>query len=140
MELIKPMKGQFALIEILLIGLLLSSLIYLSYNSHREELQSYNYLVDSSIDAIYYSENFRDLIVSENLSVGILTQDWTEMQNILDYKFNNYELVIFNNTYEKVIFNGCDYDYKNKIIKERIVVLKNASSYDFRIIRLGVCS
>ncbi|MFW6009301.1 MAG: hypothetical protein ACOCP8_08575 [archaeon] len=140
MELIKFRRGQFVLVEILLIGLLFSSLLYLTYNSNRDDVQSYYYTVDSSIDAIYYSESFRNIILNEDLSVIDLTQNWTELESILNNKFKSYEFVISNITDKKTIFDGCAGDYHNKIIKERIIALKNISNYEFRIIKLGVCS
>lgn len=123
---------EFVLI-FLLFGFLFTSSIYDSKTIDKDHKIG----VDSFLDSIYYSEDFRNLTFDENLSASALSEDWTQVQLLLDNSFNNYELILSNSSDSKHIFS-CDAKY-NKYYSERIISIKNNTRFEFRQLRLGVC-
>lgn len=134
----KSIKSQISIIELpfvflffsVFIGYIYFNPVDISYNSQES--------LDSFIDSIYYSENFRDLIFSEDLSNSAVTEDWSNLQIDLDSAFSNYELLIANKTVSKTIFS-CNSSYE-EVFTQRILSIQNSSVFEFRKITLGVCS
>ena len=135
-------KAQITVVEIPLLFLLLSgALIYFNYNNNNDNsfnhVEDYSLTINSFLNSIYYSNNFRKTIMLEDLSNNALTQNWTNISFYLNKSFLNYELVISNKTVTKNIFS-CNATYNN-YYSENIITIYNNSKYEFRKIKLGVC-
>lgn len=133
------LKSQISIVEIAFVLLLLSfTAVYFSFNFDLSEPKNYQVNLDSSINSIYYSENFRNKIMSEDLSVEAYTNDYSDLQLILDEMYLNYEFIISDNINSKKIF-ACS-DNSMKYYSEKIIAVpNNGNSFSFRKITLGVC-
>lgn len=108
------------------------------YNSTKNiNDKQYKYNIDSMLNSIYYSENFRSQILNENISEEALSQDWSLLNNTLKKAYSSYEFVIKNSTVSKKIFE-CDPTY-SKIYSSKIIAIENNDNFKFREIILGVC-
>ena len=133
-------KSQITVAEIpLLILLISSSIIYFTYEPNINLIQNkdYSVTINSFLNAIYSSDEFRNIIMKENLSSVTITENWTNMSKLLNETFGKYELIISNNTVSKKIFS-CNTTY-NKFFSEKIISIQNNSDFEFRKIKLGVC-
>ena len=92
--------------------------------------------LDSLLDSIYYSENYRDIIMNEDLSSEELSQDWSEIESVLNNSVGSYELILLNKTTNKKI-TECQASY-GKNFEERIFG-SSQDEYEFRKLRIGVC-
>lgn len=130
-------QSQISFVEFVLVFLLFGFLFTtLHYDTNLSE-KDYKLTIDSFLDSIYYSENYRSLIIDEDLSKSTLTGNWTNFQAQLNKSFTNYEFIISNSSYSKKIYS-CSAIY-NKYYVERFISIKNNTKYDFRKIKLGVC-
>ncbi len=131
-------KSQIAFFEFtlvfLLFGFIFTSNILIQNNDIEKD---YKVTVDSMLNSIYYLEDFRNITLDEDLSQSLITQNWDNVETILNSSFNNFELIISNNTVSKKIFI-CSATY-NKIYNEKIISIKNNTKFEFRKITLGVC-
>jgi K+ transporter len=133
-------KNQFSSIEILLMIMLFASTTLLIYHEPTSTNIEYKHTIESSLDSIYQRNTIRNMVINENLSEDVNTQDWTILENILDKKFLQYEFKISNTTTSKTIINKCPQTYHTKTITQKFISLKNNNKYDFRKINLEVCS
>ncbi len=130
-------KAQISIIEFTFVMVLLSATIgYLIY-SFPLQSQDYDITLNSMLDSIYYSEDYRAIFMDENLAVGAKTENWNSLSSVLNKTLGNYELILYDDTNEKYIFS-CN-ETLGKKFSERIIAIKNNTLYDFRKIRLGVC-
>ena len=123
---------EFVLI-FLLFGFLFTSVVY----DFKIIPKDHKISIDSFLDSVYYSEDFRNLTFDEDLSQTTLSEDWGQLQLLLDNSFSNYELILSNISNSKYIFS-CDAKY-NKYYSEKIISIRNNTSFEFRQLRLGVC-
>jgi len=131
-------KGQISAIEIPIIFLLLSSaLIYFNFTSDLSNNIDYSLTIDSFLNSLYFSNQFRKNIMLENLSTTTIIQDWSQVDTLLNKSFSNYELIISNKTTSKYIFS-CNATY-NKYFSQKTIAIYNNSNFEFRKITLGVC-
>lgn len=130
-------KAILSAIEIPIMILLLS--IGLSYFIAIEtpSPQDYKFRISSLVDALIMEENYRNIIMLENLSSSSITEDWTNIAQLINKSFLNYEIILSNNSVEKEIFI-CNASY-SKFFDEKIISIKNNTLFEFRKIRLGVC-
>jgi len=132
-------KTQISIIEIPFIFVLFSFIIgflYFTSNSNLN-LDTEDLTISSSLDSIYYSEEFRSNILKEDLSITNPSQNWSNLSIYLNKIFLEYEFVISNSTTEKKIFS-CNAKYSKKYF-ERIISIENNTNFKFRKIKLGVC-
>lgn len=131
-------RSQFSAIEVVLVMMLFafSSIYYV--NSVSTSQKDYKYNIDTGLDSLYYNESYRFLIMNENLDVSHKVLDWSSLNQTLSNMYNNFELTIGNKTTSKFIYN-CNQDYNNKYSTERIISIGDASTYEFRRVKLGVC-
>lgn len=131
-------KSQLTVIEVSLLIIFSSFfLLSLSYISQENVVPDYSFTVETFLDSIYYSGDFRSQVINEDLSVVGVTEDWSSLELLLNDSFLKYELIISNTTSSKSIYS-CSAD-NTKIIRERIIAINNSEQYEFRLLRLGVC-
>lgn len=130
-------KALFSVIEIpMLIVLFVSAFVYFGTVDQSNDI-NYKYSIDSVLDSIYYSESYRNLIMDENLTSPSVEEDWTNVSDVLSEVFLNYELILFDDVDEKLIFS-CSSKF-NKYYTERVISIKDNDNFGFRKVRLGVC-
>ena len=136
----KHFKSQISVFESIFISLLFIIIVSTLINKTDFTTHDFETNTQSLIDTIYYSETFRQIILNENLSQNSTTQDWTNITNLLNQEYINYELIISNLTSSKKIHN-CSGELE-KIYSEKIIFsgINNTANFEFRIIRLGVCN
>lgn len=137
MKMFNCVKCQMSTVEIALVVMIFAFGISCLRFSNVFSQQDYKFSVDSALDSIYYSEDFRDIILSEDLSSSSPTQNWDDLKSLLDDMFINYEFVLSNVTYNKALYS-CSNGYE-KYIAQRIIAIKDNDNYDFRVVSLGVC-
>lgn len=130
-------KSQISVIELPFMFLLLGFILFYFYSSIDFNETSHKLEIESFLDSIYYSENFRTQIFQEDLSSLIVTSNWSNFSQIASISFLNYELIISNNTVSKKIFS-CNSTY-NKYYVENILSIENNNNFEFRKIMFGVC-
>lgn len=130
-------KSQISVIELPFMFLLLGFILFYFYSSIDFNETSHKLEIESFLDSIYYSENFRTQIFQEDLSSLIVTSNWSNFSQIASSSFLNYELIISNNTVSKKIFS-CNSTY-NKYYAENILSIENNNNFEFRKIMFGVC-
>ncbi len=130
-------KGQFSIVEIAFVILLISSGLYYVYEIQQPLPENYNFQIESALNSLYINDSFRSLVISEDLSVSGVSGNWTLISNLLDAMFSEYELQVSNISVSKNIFS-CSSNY-NKYYDERVVGVSDGSVYEFRTVRLGVC-
>ena len=131
-------RSQISVVELILVISLFSfTLISITNFQNVGSKVDYKFQIQSALDAIYYNSSNLQEIVLENLSSGVITSNWTLINNTLKNMFLNYELIISNNSKSKLIFS-CDGQY-NKFYDERITIGLVNGNYEFRKIILGVC-
>ncbi|MCA9497020.1 MAG: hypothetical protein KC589_08810 [Nanoarchaeota archaeon] len=130
-------KSLFSVVEIpLVIVLFVSAFVYYGTMNQPNDV-NYKFNIDSMLDSMYYSENYRHLIMDENLSSLTIDGNWSNVSSVLSEAFLNYELIIFDSDNGKKIFS-CSSKF-DKFYGERVISIKDNDIYDFRKIRLGVC-
>ena len=134
---IKNKIGQFSVVEILFVILLIGSVSGYIFFDFKEVNKDYSTFVESGLDVIYYSEDYRNIIINENLQVGGLTENWNNLELALSDMTNNFELIILDNSDSKVIFS-CN-ETSGKILDERVISVNSGDKFSFRKVRLGVC-
>lgn len=128
--------AQFSVIELSFVFLLfIFSISFFSAKSNVENVD-YGYSVESFLDSIYYSEDFRSLMLDEDLSNGAITEDWSSFEEIVGRNFNSYSIAISNLSISKNIAT-CTGDFK--YVSERLISIENNDNFEFRMISLGVC-
>ncbi len=138
-------NAQISIIEFPMLIMLFSLFIGGIYIIPNLAQNDFSNNIESFLDSVYYSDDFRENVILENLSKDSLDVDWSNLNLILSevYGDGNYEIIISNLTYSKVIFS-CNASL-NKYYAERIISIFNNSNtdnnsiYDFRKIKLGVC-
>ena len=133
-------KGQFSAVEILLMIIMFATVATFFGNNPLSTSNDFKYSVESSINSIYQSNNYRNSIIDENLSTDTNSQNWSSLENLLNKKYNSYKVKILNKTSKKTILDKCNQTYNNKLISEKIVSTTGNDKYEFRRIRLEVCS
>lgn len=135
----KSKIAQFSIIELPIAFLLFSSIIYLLANNNTN-LPSSNLQLptESTLLNLVESSNFQNLVLNEDLSSSTITGNWTYFNDTLTSQFLHFDLEIIKGNSNKKIFN-CSSDL-NKIIYSNFVYIYNNSEYDFREVRLGVCT
>jgi len=134
---IKNKICQFSVVEILFVILLIGSVSGYILFDFKEVNKDYSTFVESGLDVIYYSEDYRNIIINENLQVGGLTENWNNLELALSDMTNNFELIILDNSDSKVIFS-CN-ETSGKILDERVISVNSGDKFSFRKVRLGVC-
>lgn len=130
-------KTQISVIELPMLFLLFGfALVYFNTSLDFNDID-YKLRIDSFLDSLYFSENFRNTIYNENLSSNSITSNWSNFSNLANSSFLKYELIISNNTISKTIF-FCN-DSNNKYFKEYILSIQNNTNFEFRKIKFGVC-
>lgn len=130
-------RSQITIFEMVFVFALLSFTVAFTSVANQPMNKDYKLSVDSFVDALYYSEDFRDVFMGEDLSVSSASQDWSMIQGNLSLAFLDYELIIANGSVEKKIFS-CASDY-NKYYAERVIAVNDSDTFEFRMLRLGVC-
>jgi len=130
--------GQISVVEMAFVIMLFSiAMVNVVTFENSGASVDYKFQIQSALDTIYYDSNFRDIILGENLASPSLTENWSGINDSLHLLFVNYEIEIANSTVSKLIFS-CDAQY-NKFYDERVIAIKNASYFEFRKLKLGVC-
>lgn len=130
-------KCQISIIEYSFVILLIITGFGYLYNSYSVETSDYKFTVESLLDSVYYSEDYRNIIMDEDLTNINIIQDWSSLLNLLEENLGKFELVISNDSNEKVLAL-CN-ETTTKIFSERIISIKDNSNFEFRKIKLGVC-
>lgn len=134
--------GQISAIELVFALFLMMGLFMLLSPKPTEVSSDYKYQLNSFMDAYITNPDFRNLTMDEDLSAPVDVSKWIAVEELLDKSFEDYEFVIENDAYRKVIFS-CDSSLRNKIVAERFFYMKNIDLtidfYDFRKVSLGVC-
>lgn len=130
-------KSQITVIEISFVLLLFIFVIGYFSLDFKSSQNDYVYNIDSFLDALDYSNEYRINIMQEDLTNIAITEDWSNLEILLNNSFNYYEFIILNSSHSKVIFS-CNATI-NKYFTERIVAIEDNDNYNFRRIRLGVC-
>lgn len=131
------MKAQISVVE-----LTLAMVLFAAFSANfglidQPSLQDPQLQLESLSDSMYYLGDYRERLLLENLSDSNPTQNWSSIQSILDSELTNYELVVGNETVEKVIQSCQGAFYES--FSEKFVTVLNETKYDFRFIRIGVC-
>ena len=136
-------RSQIALFEIAFVLLLFfGALTYFANVSYEKKSSDYQATVESFADVLYKNETFRNVIKNENLGNANLNQDWSEIEELLNNSFLNYELIVRgppgNPNVQEVFL--CNKSY-GKVITQRIVSGNDTDSnnYELRRVTLGVC-
>lgn len=129
-------RAQVSSIEILFALMLFGTYVFYISDNSVETQRDYAKSIDSALDSIYNNDNYRNIMMGEDLSKSINTRDWNPLLTVLDNSYSSYELVISNSTNQKTIIS-CSDGY-NKYLSQRVIAV-NSSDYQFRKIRLGVC-
>ena len=131
-------KAQISAFEMTMATILLfSSIMYFGYYIDEKSIGFHKTQIDSFLDTMYYSEDFRNIIMNEDLSQVTLTEDWTNISLLLNTSFRNYEILISNETVTKTIYS-CTED-SGKEYSEKIIAILDNDYYEFMKITLGVC-
>lgn len=130
-------KSQISVIEMaVVLGLFGAFSIY--FGSLVEVNQvDYQFQIDSLLDSIYYSEDYRSVIMSEDLTSSELSQDWDEIINFIEEDVENFEIVVGNLSNEKIV-TFCTGVY-HKSFSEKVISIEDNDNFEFRKIRIGVC-
>lgn len=131
------LKSQISIIELPLLLLMFSGFLFFYGGLFEPEEIDYKLEVDSFLDSIIYNGDFRSLFLDEDLSVIVISDDWSNFEDLLNDSFLNYEIILSNLTIEKTIYS-CDATHW-KYMTERIISIENNENFEFRLIRLGVC-
>lgn len=133
------LKSQLSIVEVAFVLLLFSFVaVYFSFDFDLNEQKNYQVNLDSSLNSIYYSESFRNKIMSEDLSVEAFTNDYGDLESLLENMYVNYEFIISDDVNSKKIFT-CS-DSSMKYYSEKIISISDSGNiYNFRKIRIGVC-
>ena len=132
-------KAQLSVVEMGFVLLLLST--YLLYLGTLPSVPSPDpqYQIDSALDSLYYSEEYRDLFLNENLDIALPTGNWTNVTEYLNRSFSSYELIIASESQEKYI-ETCSASYYKSFSERILVVDTSGEEYEFRKLSLGVCA
>lgn len=130
-------KSQITVIEISLVILMFG--VFITNFGGIEQSEDIDPIlrVDSLLDSIYQQGSFREIVMQENLSSSSLSQDWSNLTLMVEKNFQNYELVIYNDSRTKFIESCTQNYYKN--YAERVFAIEDNDNYEFRVLRLGVC-
>lgn len=134
----KFIKSQVSAFEMTLgIILLFSTVMYFGYYFGEQNIGVHKTQVESFLDTIYYGEEFRNILMDEDLSQVNLTQNWANVSTLLNNSFRSYEVLVSNETVSKTIYscNGTS----GKEYSEKIITIKDNNNYEFRKLTLGVC-
>lgn len=130
-------KSQFSVIEVIFLVLLFSVISSYVFFDFKIPQKDYNLLLETSLDSIYYSEDYRQIIIDESLILSSLTEDWSQINVSLEKMLGDFELIVLDGSRSKVIVSCVE--SSGKVFDERIITVDSGDSYDFRKIRLGVC-
>lgn len=134
----RKLRSQVSVFEIAFgLTLFFSFILYFGFYSVEKEIGIHKTQVDTFIDSIYYSEEFRTIFTSEDLSSSSITQNWTNFSTYANDSFLTYSLVLSNETTNKIIYS-CN-ESSGKEITEKIIAIKDNDYYEFRKITFGVC-
>ena len=137
-------KSQMSIIEsVFMIMLFVVFSTYYSYDTNSLiATQDYTFSIDSAVNSIYYSDDYRNIIFEEDLLNSTIDfVKWDSMNQTLSNMFYNFELVITDDTgnYSKTIFE-CKQGMYNKLLSERMFFCgADLDNCNFRVLRLGVC-
>ena len=131
-------KSQFASIEIILLILLFAFSTAYFYKPIDSTLQDYKLNIDSALDTIYYSDDYRSIIMNEDISLSSHTEDWSDINTTLSDFYRNFELILSDDNLSKNIFS-CSGDFNTKYYTERVIAIEDNDNFEFRKLRLGVC-
>lgn len=130
-------KSQITIVELPLLFLLFLFIVGNLFYSNDFSQVDHKLSIDSFLDSVYNSNEFRKQIMFEDLSTNNIVENWSNLSLYLNNSFSNYEFIISNSSVDKYIFS-CNSSY-NKIYSQRIVSIYNNSVFEFRKITLGVC-
>jgi len=131
-------KSQISAFEMTMATILLfSSIMYFGYYIDEKNIGFHKTQIDSFLDTMYYSEDFRNIMMNEDLSQEALTEDWTNVSLLLNTSFRSYEILISNETLTKTIYSCTE--VSGKEYSEKIIAILDNDYYEFRKITLGVC-
>lgn len=129
-------KSQITVIEVSFIFILFFGVISFFVVKPCVSEINYQKSIDSVADSIYYSEYFRSIIMDEDLTDSIKTEDWSAFESFMDSILPTYDFVISNVTLSETLYS-CDGDFKE--FAERIISIKNNDIFEYRTFRIGVC-
>lgn len=134
------MKAQISIVESVLFIVLFLSFAYAYGTIHFQNEQQIETSidVDTMMDLLYARNDTHQVIEAENLSTTTVTGNWTNVTNMLSVSFSSYEIIVYNLSTEKYIVS-CNATY-SKRYSERLYAISNNSNFDFRVLRVGVCS
>lgn len=130
-------KAQFSVVEIVFLLFLFVGVSSLIVFDFKLPTKNYNSYLESGLNAIYYSSDYRDIIIAEDLSLPGLTEDWTNLNQTLNSMMGDFELIVSNESDSKIIFSCTE--SSGKFFDERIIAVNNGSIFNFRKLTLGVC-
>ena len=131
------MKAQISIVELTLAMVLFAGFSASFGLIDQPSLQDPQLQLESLSESLYYLGDYRESLLLENLSDSTPSQDWSSLESILDSELTNYELVVGNQTVEKILQQCQGTFYES--FSEKFVTVLNETEYDFRFIRIGVC-
>jgi len=139
---INKKKTQMSIVEsVFMIMLFIAFTTYYSYDVNvLVPEQDYTFTVNSAVDSIYYSNDYRVDVFTENLTnSAVSSAKWSGLNQTLSKMFYNFEVVIRENNNSKTIFS-CKPGMYSKMFSERMMFCGNDfSNCNFRALRVGVC-
>lgn len=131
-------KSQVSVFEIgFAVTLLFAFTIYFGFYIMDDGVGVHKTQVESFTNSMYYSEEFRNLFMNEDLSQSTITQNWTNFSNLASNAFVSYSLVLSNETINKTIYSCTE--ISGKEITEKIMFIRDNNYSEFRKITFGVC-
>lgn len=97
-------KAQFSIVEIIFLVLLFITISGYIFFDFKIPDKDYHLYLESSLNSIYYSEDFRDLILNENMSISTLTENWSSFNSTLSKMGNNFDFTIVSDDSKKKNF------------------------------------
>ncbi|MCA9486379.1 hypothetical protein H6501_00155 [Candidatus Woesearchaeota archaeon] len=133
-------KGLVSISEIVFLLFLFSSVMIFVNREvmSKNTFESDHLEVESLLLSLYYSDEFRQLVVEEDLSQASVSGNWLSLETLLASQLGNYEILVGNLSTQKVLV-ACDAQ-NFKVQAQVPVVAFNETSSEFRYLQLGVCS
>lgn len=120
-----------------MILLISSSLVYIGM-VRQADAPNYAATVESFADAMYHSEEYRITFMNESLSSPTPTEEWNDLEILLNRTFTSYEIILLNSTTQKTIYTCTP--RTGKVVTEKIFFMGiNNTHFEFRTLRFGVC-
>lgn len=130
-------KGQFSVFDIGFMLLLISSLfLIVDFSANHYTQINEDYFQEKYLFFLVGEDNFRNLVLSEDLSLSEVQNDWSFVDNFLNLNSSKYlYLEISNLSVSKKIFS-CN-PYKELYLSNIFIV--NQTTDEFRKMSFGVC-